>query len=314
MAHVHTKPDKKHGGETLLANQLGAIEDDRLHFWFSLDYIPGVLDADILLIHQEIGAFVIEVKAVPIEKILSIGYNHCHIEGRKPDNGPTKQAYNSLISLRDYLKPRLKTSVPFLVATACWPKISRHEWQRYWDDENIKGQWADSLLFEEDIYGSKLNFLERLNYIHCNPPIRSGAGVKIVTNDTIIQLIHALNPEARPSPTLTDLARLEAIERSVNKKILKDIPAGESLKVIFSGHPGTGKTFRLIHIGFSHAYTGAKVMFVCFNKTLASDIRRILSFHKSFNDLEYKFEIYDIFQLARMFHKIAASPSTRAQD
>lgn len=68
MAHIHTKPDKKHGGETLLANQLGAIEDDRLHFWFSLDYIPGVLDADILLIHQDIGAFVIEVKAVPIEK------------------------------------------------------------------------------------------------------------------------------------------------------------------------------------------------------------------------------------------------------
>lgn len=187
--------------------------------------------------------------------------------------------------------------MPFLVATACWPKISRNEWQRYWDDENIKGQWADSLLFEEDIYGSKLNFLERLNYIHCNPPIRSGAGVKIVTNDAIQQLIQALNPEARPLPTLTDLARLEAIERSVNKITLKDFPVGESLKVIFSGHPGTGKTFRLIHIGFSHAYAGAKVMFVCFNKTLASDIRRILSFHKNFNDLECKFEVYDIFQL-----------------
>lgn len=151
MATVHTDVTSKHEGERQIAKQLGSIPDDNLHLWFGLDYIPGVRDIDVLAVHQHIGIFVIEVKAVPIKMIKRIGYQTCHIEGRSPDRGPTVQAFEAMRSLQDFLRPRLR-QIPFIAPTACWSKIHRHEWNSQMDNEDIVGDWAERLLFKDDIY------------------------------------------------------------------------------------------------------------------------------------------------------------------
>jgi hypothetical protein len=101
----------------------------------------------------------------------------------------------------------------------------------------------------------------------------------------------------RQEPGLSDRRRLESIESRVNKELLQEFPPGGGVKAVFTGHPGTGKTFRLLSIGVAHAYKGQKVLFVCFNKTLASDVRRVLSFNQKLNLSDHRPDIVDVSEL-----------------
>lgn len=302
MAILHTNLPKNRG-ERDFALQLKSFDDDRLHLWFSIDFVPGVKDIDVLLIHEDIGAFVIEVKAVPIRMIKDIGYNHCKIEGRKQDRGPTYQAYSAYSSLRDFLNPRLDSRLPFFTTSACWSIISRRNWNKNWDDEYIANEWSDSLLFSEDFTGSYESFLARLKYICGNPPIRGGGRVAGVRKEFVEKLSAVLSPSAKPRPTMTDIIRLDNIEKGIKNQLKKDYLSADAQRVMFSGHPGTGKTFRLLQIGMMHAYEGRAVIFLCFNKTLASDIRRLLSFHEKLKFTEFYFEVFDVFQYAAAYAK-----------
>jgi len=302
MAKLYTDLPKNRG-ERDFANQLKNISDDRLHIWFSIDYVPGVRDIDVLLIHEEIGAFVIEVKAVPIGMIEDIGYKHCKITGRNKDKGPTFQAYNAYSSLRDFLSPRLSERAPFFTATAAWSLISRKRWRENWDNKSISESWSNSLIFEEDFSGSYDALLDRLRYVCENPPIRGGARVSRVRKEVIADLERVLSPAAKPKPTMTDFIRLENIEKGIKGQLRRDYLVDHPQRVVFFGHPGTGKTFRLLQVGLMHAYEGKKVVFLCFNKTLAADVRRLLSFHEKMKMTAYHFEVYDVFQFAASFAK-----------
>jgi len=169
VAIVHTDIMPKHKGENELAQRLSKIDDDRLHLWFSLDCIPGVRDIDVLALHEDIGVFVIEVKAVPLDAIRAIGYQHCEIEGRDVDRGPVVQAHSAFQSLKNYLKPRVGR-LPFTAATACWPRIRREDWNKNWDDANITGEYAESLIFREDIESTAILLVDRLTHIFQYPP------------------------------------------------------------------------------------------------------------------------------------------------
>ena len=49
-----------------------------------------------------------------------------------------------------------------------------------------------------------------------------------------------------------------------------------TLRHVFYGLPGTGKTFRLFQIAINHAIEGQKVLFCCYNTVLAADIKRLI--------------------------------------
>ena len=151
MANLYTELPSRQG-ERNLAIQLSNFGDNKLHLWFSVDFVPGVQDNDVLICHEEAGFFVLEVKAVPISAIEEFGWESCKIKGRSRDDPPQRQADQARHSLRNFLSPQMpERKSPFISATACFPLISRVEWNRTWDDSRVVGNYAERLVFREDL-------------------------------------------------------------------------------------------------------------------------------------------------------------------
>lgn len=275
---------------------------DDTHLWFNIDYLPSVKDIDLLLWHESVGVFAIEVKAVQIEAFTKFNLSRCTIKGRKEGKSPHAQAQAAEQDLRNYLNRRM-TETPFMVATSVFPLIGRAEWNQYWNSDDITGKWADRILFADDIDAGPLALKNRLAHIRVNPPSRAGSKKPWVHQKAQLQSFNkaVAPPDAQPQPTRSDQDRLRAIERNVAKASIEGVPAFGGTRVGFSGHPGTGKTFRLLEIGAAHADQQADVLFLCFNKVLAADIRRLLQWRQSSatND-GISFDVYDVHQLLNL--------------
>jgi hypothetical protein len=192
---------------------------------------------------------------------------------------PQRQAYEAYDALVKFLSPLMRQRPPYIVSTVCWPLISREQWKRRWDDRYIAEEFSNRMLFEEDVSGSPEELGERLQYIRQNPPMRGGAVLKF--RHTVPQFEdfkRALDRTAVPKPAPSDLERLRTIEEKIRSDTRKLVPLNERRRIHFYGFPGTGKTFRLLQIGSYHARNQRRVLFACFNKTLAADFRRILSY------------------------------------
>ncbi|MGH8537468.1 MAG: NERD domain-containing protein [Gammaproteobacteria bacterium] len=283
-------------GEQRLARSLQGLETERLILCFSVDFIPGCREIDLLLIHRDIGLFIVEVKAIPLRAITSVSPNSWHIEGRASDENPLRQAYKQWEGLRSYWCARTSVKLPPVGVTACFPQISRHEWRLAFP-EGYAASLADGMLFSEDLVGAAA-LKRRLSMSIASPPIRSGRppGPSSAPFIDRFKALFAPTPPLRPS--VSDRERLKQIERSINAQLRGEFPAEGTEYAVFSGAPGTGKTFRLLSIGLHHAYSKKQVLFVCFNKTLASDIRRLLSFEENLKHVEHEMDVLDVNQLA----------------
>jgi len=278
MAICHTGLPETHPGERDLANLLVKLPDDALHLWFGLDSIPGVNDVDILVYHQERGVFVVEVKAVPMRMVERIGFNHCRIEGRSTDRSPTVQAQTAMHSLKNYLQKRTDVRLPFMVPSVCWPKIPRHQWNRSITDDRFRGDWAESMLFLEDVKGGPGVIADRLTRIRRTPPIGQGSEGRFRHDPKVLELLRAeLDASCRPEPTRGDVEKITILENRARREARDDAPTDETTRIAYSGYPGTAKTFRLLEIALSHAAMGRRVLFTCFNKVLAADLKRLLA-------------------------------------
>jgi len=301
MTQCYTKLPKR-PGERNLAKQLTSFDDPELHLWFGLDFIPGVRDIDVLLWHEVKGVFIIEVKAVILEAIEFFGWESYQIQKRPVDDSPCRQADRALNSLRNYLRPQMPyRKLPFLVGTACWPLISREGWNRCWDDERVVGEFSERMLFKEDIESGLDVLLDRLKYIWSNPPVKEPPRYPhFHKEDQLYKVKECLSVEARKKAAPSDLDKLRIIEDKVSRETLKEVSPDSEKRIFYYGYPGTGKTFRLLQIGAYHAFEGRKkVLFVCFNKVLAADIRRIFSYSQKLPKAEGHIFVQDIFAIAR---------------
>lgn len=274
---VHTKMPE-HTGERRFAEKLGSLLDERAHAWFGVNYLPSVNDIDLLLWHDAIGVFTIEVKAISLSMIESFGLTNCKIEGRESGPSPHVQAQRAELSFRRYLQPR-KVKL-FNVPTAAFPNITRAEWNSAWSSSaQLSGAWAETIIFQDDLESGPEMLLKRLGHIYQNPPSGSGSDRHFSNNQfTFEELKRIVSPNIeKPLPIPSDMRRLRELEESVYRETQNRFPAFGSGQLVYTGHPGTGKTFRLLHIGFEHASAGAKVLLLCFNKVLAADIRRMLA-------------------------------------
>lgn len=283
--------------ERQLAAHLSAVDDSKLSLLFNIDFIPGGREIDILLIHDEIGVFVIEVKGVSIDAIKSISPTNWDIDTRDTSESPLLQAYRQYEGLRDFLKPHV-LRLPFIAVTVCLPKISRGQWLERFASSFFATSVCDSMLFEEDLYGGKENLYHRLRHIHLHPPVRQGKECRGPASEFLAVIRRILAPALPVVPTITERERLRVIEQGITAKLQSEFPPDASRRAVFSGLPGTGKTFRLLSIGAFHSYSGRRVLFACFNKTLASDIRRLLSFSDKLRACPFQMEILDVNQLA----------------
>jgi hypothetical protein len=273
---IHTEMPK-HSGELRFAKRFSLLLDDRAHAWFGVNYLPGVNDIDVLLWHDEIGVFTIEVKSVPLSMIESFSLATCKIEGRNMGPSPHAQAQKAELSLRRYLQPqKIKF---FNVPTAAFPEISRSDWNSAMSGSaQLSGEWAEKVIFQEDLESGPEALLKRLSFIYSNPPSGSGSD-RVFSNNlkTFEELKRTVSPNNEtPKPIPSDMRRLRELEESVYRETQNRFPVFGSGQLVYTGHPGTGKTFRLLQIGYEHASAGARVLLLCFNKVLAADIRRML--------------------------------------
>lgn len=294
MANCYTAlPRRK--GELSLAKQLIAFDDPSLHLWFSLDFIPNVRDIDVLVWHEHAGVFVLEVKAVTLNQVERFGWQRCEIKGRPEDRGPQYQALEAAYSLKNFLPPELDLRIG---STACWPRISREEWNRAWDDERVQGEYSQRMIFEEDLNSGAEALADRLRHIWRNPPVRMGSRGKFGHDPAKLEdLRKALAVYARKKPAPSDRERLRVLEEEVSREALRDFPPAGTSRLLYYGHPGTGKTFRLLQLGLVHAVAGRRVLFSCFNKVLASDLKRLLASSQLLKGADGSLKVGDVFEM-----------------
>jgi len=251
--------------------------------------------------HEEVGVFVVEIKAVHMQMVEEFGLNICRIRGREDTKTPQRQAYEAQESLRRFLRPKILNHLPFFVSTVCWPVISRENWKRAWDNNYIAGEFDETMIFEEDISSGPERLKKRLQYIRLNPPMRGGAAKKDFNHnpETFEEFKKALTITARRTAAPSDLKRLWIIEEEVSTETIKLVPADKTSRILYYGHPGTGKTFRLLQIGIHHALNRRRVLFACFNKVLAADVRRILSHSEKLRASAGELLPVDVFDLLR---------------
>lgn len=302
MAHTYTNLPRPEG-EKRLAQQLKSINDNQLHLWFGLDYVPGLKDIDIFLWHELAGAFIIEVKAVPLNMIEFFGWENYKIKERNVEHPPHRNANRALGSFQNFLRPCLKDKkLPWFVATACWPQISRYDWNQEWEDSRVTRDFSDRMLFQEDLESGARVLLSRLQHIRKNPPQKEPSKYDYRhDHNQLIEIRDILNVKSHRKAAPSDLEKLVTIENDVSKKTLIEIPPKSGKNILYVGYPGTGKTFRLLQIGLNHATSGLKVLFICFNKTLGADINRIFSYSKILKESTGKIDIFDIFALAKTY-------------
>lgn len=292
-------------GEQRLANLLQNFDDQNLLLAFTIDFIPGCREIDLLLTDTERGLFFIEVKAVPLRAFKSISPNEWVIEHRDTTESPLRQAYAQLEGFRAHWQARMHSkfhSTP-ACATTCFPEISRNEWLRAFPSASYAASIVNGLIFREDLIDASA-LRNRLSIAMEFPAIRKGRKPQQISNAYLQELRSLFKSSTPQVATLSDRMRLEAIERQITKELLKDFPPDGSSFSYFTGHPGTGKTFRLLSVGSAHAYAGKRVLFACFNKTLATDIRRLLMFNEKLAHTTHHIDTADIFLLAKRAFEI----------
>lgn len=297
MAVVWNPCTAKSQGEQRLARLLESFQDDNLRLCFSVDFIPSGREIDLLLIDLQLGIFIVEIKAVSIAGIESVSPNHWKIKGRDGSESPLRQAYSQFEGFRSYWVGRMRSRLPRVCITACLPEISRYEWLRAFGNNTYANSIASTLIFREDLIDeSTLRTILRKAML--NPPIRRGVQPLPVRHDFLEEFLDLFKPAQPQVATDIDRHRLSVIEKGLNRQLVGEFPAGGSAFTVFTGHPGTGKTFRLLSIGLSHAYSNQRVLFACFNKTLASDVKRLLSYNEKLKHSRCGIDVVDVNQLA----------------
>lgn len=310
---VHTELPA-YQGEREVISAISSFKEGNLQVWCGLNFIPGCNDADLFILDENIGAFVVEIKAININAINEITYTEWDISGRGRKISPVFQAFRAMGHLSEYLKSRMKRK-PFMVATACLPKITRDEWISCFDGSGFNAEYADSLIFADDFFGGYETLSKRLRMIYRSPPVgtplshyfEGGKREFWMSDDAVVEsLKSALNPSAKPKLTPTDIIRLKAIESGLSSKIIKDYPPEVTNFGLFRGAAGTGKTFRLVQILVNYAYSGKSTLLCCFNKTLAADVRRLLCFSEKIQKVDKYPDVFDFFHLASDDQKLLA--------
>lgn len=289
-ATVHTElpPDRPgHQGERRLAVALQKNCGPEFHLWFNLDYFPAARELDMLLCLEGVGVFAIEVKAVPLDEIESCGAKEMQFRRRTRSNAhPLQQAQAALWDLRDRLvwlhdeeKAEQNRLIPFISALAAFPLISRADFfARFGGTSLVDAQV--NMLFKEDLEDGD-SLARRLEQAILEPPIGPRRPDKWnLTSAQLQLLVDTLRPGGGLGPSQAERARAQVIDRPDSKsrqRIRGYLEPHPHQPVFFRGFPGTGKTIVLLQIARAHARAGRSVLFTCFNKVLAADVRRLLA-------------------------------------
>jgi len=158
------------------------------------------------------------------------------------------------------------------------------------------------MLFYEDFHSTPKTLIERLTHIRANPPRgEAPSGPFVNKRADLDALVRELHVNAKPIQAPSDIERLKAIEQRVIKEERERVPPKSGQRWYYHGKPGTGKTFRLLRIGFWHAMEGCNVLYLCFNKVLGADVQRTLNFSERLALSDGCLDARDAFDVLRRF-------------
>lgn len=300
---LHTalpKKREKHVGEYQLAQKLKTFSGFGFELWFDLNYLPGVPDIDLLLYSKKVGTFVCEVKNFTMGQIKSYSAKQLIDSDGKSRTHPVSQVRNSSQQIKAFHQRAisdegLSVEAPFFQTTVIWPRITRDQWNKRFAKSRDRMQ-SESFVFEDDLVNAR-TFLERLANIGNHPLLG----------------VFAPHDTRGKQPGMESLTRFIAEETKVNKvakkssqgkgelsrtdKDVKKYPFGETHKVMMTGAAGTGKTTFLQRLGLAHAQAGARVLYICYNQALATDVKQQFRLLRLDEEMSGHIDVYDQFAL-----------------
>ena len=281
---VHT-PLPNRRGERELADRLVALLDEKSDLWFNLQP-PGCQEVDILLVHAEIGAFVIEAKAKPLRMFVHYDLESCEFTDDGKMRPPLKQAHWAMNKLRTFLGDVGIPRPPFMVAAAAFPRVRREEIVARFAPIGIAGRVMkmhfDAALLDDDLSSQEV-LADRFRWISRHPGMQrppQNPNDSIPSTRQIAELIEATTGRGSSIPGSTEPTKKPqfiAVPGKASKdSVVRYLKPAMRAPVVLRGHPGTGKTQALLDIAVAHAEAGRQVLFTCYNKVLASAIRSSL--------------------------------------
>ena len=113
MPTIHTAlPQDRvgHHGEFVVGKILEKFSNPGLELWFDVNYIAGVTDLDLILMDNQVGLYIIEIKSVPLDSIETFTMTDFLLKERQLRQHPKSQLLTASIKLRDYLNrfPKFK--------------------------------------------------------------------------------------------------------------------------------------------------------------------------------------------------------------
>jgi len=243
--------------------------------WLSLDPSRGVLrdgEIDFILMHPDRGMLVLEIKSGDIEFNKGRWFRRAHGKPEAMKKSPVSQVINNLYGLRKLLCCEIgQQDLPFAYTHALvFPHCSFNgrlpsetvfvvtENQKasvvpvIWSQKDMPklGQRVEALMGALSKKGTDLQAFEMvMNYL-CGSPFRARHNRLHLLDKTLDRLDHC---------TKDQVELMDWINRTP--------------KLVVEGVPGSGKTFMAMASAARFAKDGKRVLFLCFNRMLASDIR-----------------------------------------
>jgi len=276
---VHTDlPTNEHYGEFRLAQQLVGMNLRGLHLWFNISWLAGVGEIDLIIWREQGGLFVCEVKSFGLSAIEAMSLAKIKQKGKYEMAAPHISVDTKMWKLQNQIQSKLSRRIPYMVPAVIWTNITAQDWRNDFDGD-VSGL-AEKMLFSDDLSSGPV-FEAALLRVAGNPATGTSSQRALEPLDDTQQRLEFSNailagtqaPRARRS----DIEKLRLLETKVASQVLPDVPVDTQSRVLYRGGPGTGKTYRLLQLGVNHSIAGRSVLYVCFNKTLASDIGRLFS-------------------------------------
>ena len=316
MATIHTDlPSDRQGhhGEFVVGQTLKTFSNPGLELWFDVNYIPGVTDLDLILLDNQVGLYLIEIKSMKIDAIQEFTMAEFTLNVNQRKSHPKSQLLTGSIKLRDHLKrfPKLKdrANSPFLQATVLWSEITRRDWKRRFTEPGVIA-FEEMCLFKDDLesYSKLVSGLQRLwDKPILGTSVPHHARCEHGDMDAFKKAIAPAKHKIEISKSMK-----EELSRPVkdSMKIADKYALGKSHKVSLQGAPGTGKTTILREIGLKNLAAGARVLHVCFNKVLAADQKREYQMMRKKVD-DYGF--IDVFDIWEMYKELGHSAGIKGE-
>lgn len=233
-------------------------------------------EADFLLLHPTHGLLVIELKGgveIGIDQETGSWYSVSRNGYRNIIKNPAEQARRNMHSVLDIIRKSaidLRNSIPFTYGYAvCFPYI------RFEPEVHPADLPPDIVIDLRHLANADSRILQILSYWRRNPDNQG------LDHEWYYEIVHSvLLPEFRIVKTFKqdmETGRsIFALLTGQQSEIIKSV-LSVNREVEIRGYAGTGKTVIACHIAESFAEKGKRVLFLCYNKNLAADLKKQLS-------------------------------------